>query len=118
MSEKGDISKSNIGNKKKRRNKRQASSPLNDNSDQSVSTGEQRKQRKAKVKKCIQENKENNKESVSGYPFDINYTNYFQTMFSQSQPTPYNMTQPSFMGSPPPTQFGGTSFGIQATPPP
>ena len=52
MSEKDDTQKSNIRNKKKRRNKRQASSPLNENCDQCVSTGEQRKQRKAKVKMC------------------------------------------------------------------
>ena len=123
MSDKDDTRKSNIGSRKKRKNKRKATSPLNDiNCDQSISSGEQRKQRKAKVKKCVQENKT---ETVSGYPFntnctDLNYTNFFQTMFAQNQPAQYGMTQPSFMGSPPPApgQFGGSAFGVQTNPPP
>lgn len=129
MSDKKQRNNSKSGSKKNKQKKRQASSPLDDNGDHSdysltgltVTTekGEQkREQRKVKPKKkCKQNCPDTESSKNSGYNFAAVFTNPYQTMSFTPQSTPYNMSQPSYVSSPP-GPFGATAFGYQATPPP
>ena len=81
--------------------------------------GEQkREQRKVKPKKkCKQDSSNIEHSKNSGYNFAAAFANPYQTMSFTPQSTPYNMSQPSYVSSPP-GPFGATAFGYQATPPP
>ena len=128
MSDKEKRNNSKSGSKKNKQNKRQASSPLEDNGDHSnysftglpVATekGEQkREQRKVKpTKKCKQDSSNIEHSKNSGYNFAAAFANPYQTMSFTPQSTPYNMSQPSYVSSQP-GPFGATAFGYQATPP-
>ena len=129
MSDKQKCKKSISGNKKKRQNKRQASSPLNDNGDNSEfsftsvtgNNGKSSEQKKVKPKKkCKQDCQDIRKDSNCGYNFAASFPNYYQTMTYQPQSTAFNMSQPmsqpSFVSSPP-GHFGNNSFGFQNIPP-
>lgn len=98
-----NISKS--GNSKNKQNKRQASSPLDDNggnSDYSLTgltvtteKGEPKtEQKKVKPKKkCKQNCPDTESSKNSGYNFAAAFTNPYQTMSFTPQSTPYNMSQ-------------------------
>ena len=81
--------------------------------------GEQgREQRKVKPKKKYKQNCPDIESSKnSGYKFAAAFTNPYQTMSFTPQSTSNNMSQPSYVSSPP-GRFGATAFGYQATPPP
>lgn len=124
MSGKVVSSNSQAGSRKKRKNKRQASSPLNDNNGslntdlpifKSVSVSEQRT---GQSKVCKQDGAAANTQTVSSFISDTNYN--FQNMAFQTQPqsAPFNMTQTPFMQSPPPNQFNNSNFGFQPSTPP
>lgn len=98
-----NISKS--GNRKNKQDKRQASSPLDDNggnSDYSLTgltvtteKGEPKtEQNKVKPKKkCKQNCPDTESSKNSGYNFAAAFTNPYQTMSFTPQSTPYNMSQ-------------------------
>lgn len=119
MSTKEISAKSQAGSRKKRKNKRQASSPLNDNNgspNTGVSVGE-RNSEQSKVYK--QDGGVANTQPVSGFTFDPSYNfQNFQNMAFQAQSAPFNMTQAPFIQSPPPNQFNNSNFGFQASTPP
>ena len=129
MSDKKKRNNSKSGSKKNKQNKRHAILPLEGNDDHSdnsftglpVTTekGEQkREQRKVKPKKKCKQDCSNIEHSKnSGYNFAAAFANRYQTMSFTPQSTPYNMSQPSYVSSPP-GPFGATSFGYQATPHP
>lgn len=124
MSGKIVSSNSQAGSRKKRKNKRQASSPLNDNNgplntdlpiSKRVSDSERRT---GQSKVCKQDGTAANTQTVSSFISDSNYN--FQNMAFQTQPqsVPFNMTQTPFMQSPPPNQFNNSNFGFQTATPP
>ena len=122
MSGKGNEQKSKTVSKKKQKNKRQASSPLDDNSQLSVnnSDGANTSERKTgqKKKKCKRETKNQTiSDPLSVFPSNINFV-YDPNMAFQQQGSAFGMPQQqAFMQSPPPTQMG---FGFQPpnAPPP
>ena len=86
------------GIRKKKKIKRQASSPLNDNSSGEFSltnlNSEQRKQRKVKSEKCKHGVSDNSAQFVSDYTFDPNLINFSQNMSFPPQPGAFDMSQP------------------------
>ena len=124
MSGKGNEPKSKSVSKKKQKNKRQASSPLDDNSQLCVnnSDGNNTSERKTgqKKKKCKRETKPVTvSDPVSVYPSNINFL-YDPNMTFQQQTPSFGMPQPqTYMQSPPP-QPSPMGFGYQppTAPPP
>lgn len=108
------------GCRKKRIKKRQATSPLTDNGLSCVNDSElknnNREQRNGLAKKGRQEC--SNTQFVSGFTYDC----AIQNMAFQQQQSPFGpipqMSQPSFVHSPPQTQFGSNTFGFQPSPAP
>ena len=126
MSGKENSTNYQTGSRKKRRNKRQATSPLYDNSgqlntstsadkDKCVNTGEQGKE---PLKRCKQDNSVSFSQPVGDFLSCFNFQDYqiqnmaFQTQ-NMPQNIPFNMSQQPFMQSPPPGQLG-----FHASPPP
>lgn len=125
MPDKNNSSNYHAGIRKKKKTKRQASSPLNGNNSGEFSltnlNSDQRKQRKVQSKQCEHGVSNNPVQSVSGYNFDPNYINFPQNMTFQPQPGAFSMSQPQpsyNIQSPPPPQFGNSTFGYQTAPPP